>query len=120
MTIAVRLVLSALCAPRAVELGGLGRLGAGVDSGDELANARDDQLAKPGAVEDAVMADALGEVIKLSCLGDIDAQVVGGAGLADARDVVLFPFHAQKAGVVDRLQVDRAPTVSHRAFRQSV
>src|SRR3984957_16661752 len=118
-----RRALSALSAPRAtrpVELGRLRGFGAGLDSGDELANARDDQLAEPGAVEDAVMADTLGQIIMLSRLRDIDAQIVGGAGLADARDIVLLPFHAQKAGVVDRLQVDRSSVVGHLYIWQGV
>ena len=59
------LASSALRASRPVQLRRFRGFGAGLDSGDELANAGDDQLAEPGAVEDAVMADPHGEVIML-------------------------------------------------------
>ena len=48
----------------------------------------------------------------LSRLRDIGAQIVGGEVWPTPEISSFLPFHAQKTGVVDRLQVDRSPTVS--------
>src|SRR5579863_4503021 len=72
---------------RAIGLGRLAWLSGRLDSRDELADVRRDLFAEAGAVEDAVMADPFGQQIVLPRLRDVDAQFIGGIGLADARDV---------------------------------
>ena len=76
--------------------------------GDEVAHLRIDLLAPAAAAEDAVVAGALdGEVLAVA-FGDAGAQLVRGAGLAQAGDVVELAFDGQQRGVLDRSPDRRA------------
>ena len=76
--------------------------------GDEIGDARLDLGAEARAVEDAVMADALGEPVLPHLVGKIGAERVRGLGLADAGDVVALAFDGEERGVPDRLGPNRA------------
>src|SRR5437899_1566818 len=54
---------------------------------DHAADPRIDLVAEPGAVEDAVVADARLHIVLLQLCGQAAAQVVGGLGLANAGNV---------------------------------
>ena len=70
--------------------------------GDEIVHLRIDLLAPAAAAEDAVVASALdGEVFAIA-FGDAGTQLVRGARLAQAGDVVEFALDRHQRGVADR------------------
>src|SRR5688572_1088026 len=60
--------------------------------GDPVLDDRSDPLAPFAAVEDSVMADALGEMILLQVPRQLRRDVERRLGLADSRNVVALPL----------------------------
>src|SRR5690606_38837489 len=71
----------------------------GVEPTDELAHVRIDDVAPAAAAEDAVVARARDFDVRAVALRDAAAQVMRGARLADAGDVVEFAFDGQQGGL---------------------
>jgi hypothetical protein len=87
---------------------------------DELHDARHDLGAEAAAVEHAVVACAFLQMMALAGFGNVAAQVVGGFGLADAGNVVVFAFHRHQRRSGDRGRIDRFAAMGERAVRQGV
>src|SRR3546814_3213208 len=77
--------------------GGLPRM-----RGNELAHLRIDLFAPAAAAEDAVVPGALDGQVLAVAFGHAGAQLVRGAGLAFAGDVVELAFDGHQRGVADR------------------
>src|SRR5690606_5788322 len=69
--------------------------------GDEVAHPRVHVLGPAAAAEDAVVAGAHHGVVLATVLGDRGAQVVRGAGLAEAGDVVELALDGHQRGAGD-------------------
>src|SRR5690554_865033 len=79
---------------------------------DPILHHRRDTLAPLAAVEDAVVADILGEVVLLLLVGQVRSQIERGTGLADTGNVVALTFDREKGGVADGVGVDRLAAVN--------
>src|SRR3954470_16449670 len=73
--------------------------------GDPVLDHGRDALAPFGAVEDAVMADTLGEMVFLEPPRQPRGDVERVLGLADAGNVVALPFDGEQADIDDRGRV---------------
>src|SRR4051812_475519 len=72
-----------------------------VELEDEVAHLRVHDFTPAAAGEDAVMSGTLDFQVLLVRLGDVEAQVVRGFGLARARDVVQLAFDGEVGGGLD-------------------
>ena len=95
------------------------RMGAAMGQ-SEVDDARHDLGPEARAVEHAIMADLRLDVMDTHLLGDVDAQILGGFGLADAGNVVILALDGQKRDALDRAKVDPIALEHHLALRQRV
>ena len=86
----------------------------------KIDDARANLGPKARAVEDAVMADLGLHIVDALVVGDVDAQMLRGLGLADAGNVVVLAFDGQQRGPPDLGQVDPLAAMHHLALRQRV
>ena len=84
---------------------------------DEFAHARVDFGAEAAAVEHAVMADALLQMVDPHGDRDVAADVVRRLGLADAGDVVVLSFHRHQRHMTDGV---RAHFLAEQAYRHAL
>src|SRR5690606_13003484 len=87
-------------------------------AGDELAHLRVHLLAPAATAENAVMPRALHREVAVARLGDAGAQVVRGAGLAQARDVVQLALDGHQRAAPDRRRPHRLAADGPLAQRQ--
>src|SRR5947208_2527616 len=90
---------------RAAEMASFAELGVLFDEG---VDARIDLFAPTAAVEDAVMADAVLQVVFLLARRQAGQQARGGRGLADGADIVILAFDQEDGRLFDRLRLDQA------------
>ena len=80
----------------------------------------DDLGTESRAVEDAVMADAHGEIMLTLFMREVGAERVGGLRLADPGDVVALTLDGEEGRPPDRLRPDRPAAMRHLPVRQRV
>src|SRR6185369_14545511 len=87
---------------------------------DEVADARVHGLAPAPPAEDAVVAGARNGQVLLAIVRDAGAQVVRGARLAEAGDVVQLALDGHQRGPGDRRRLDALAAHVPQAARQQV
>src|SRR5271165_7685448 len=87
-----------------------------VDERDESQDPRHDLLAEAGAVEHAVMADLQLQMMQLLPVRDVGAQLMGGIGLADPRNIVLLALDREQPAIADRGRIDWGAAMRHFAL----
>src|SRR5690348_212000 len=87
---------------------------------DPLLHDGRDLLAPLAAVEDAVMADALGEMIFLPLRRQRGRNVERRPRLADAGNIVPLPLDREQGDVLDRRRIDTPAAMHQLALRQQM
>ena len=85
---------------------------------NKIADRRLNVLPPARAVEDAVVAGAGLDMIGVQGFGQIGTQVMGGLGLADAGDVILFALDGEEGRVCYRARIDETVAVHEGAAGQ--
>src|SRR5688572_10272779 len=87
---------------------------------DEVAHAREDELAPAPPRENAVVPDPRRGEVAAALARNVEAERVRGFGLAVARDVVELAFNGEERRVADRLRPHTLIAYEHAALGQRV
>src|SRR5690606_33723653 len=93
---------------------------ASIEAGDPVLDDGRDAAAPIAAVEDAVMADAPGEMIMLHPRRQRAGEVERGPGLADAGNIVALALDREQGDVAQRGGIDRPAAMGQPAPGQQV